>query len=67
MYLWKGLPIDQEIYLVGFKAEYNIKDDELIDRAFKRMNETGMDLIVANDVSIEGKGFLCRKILQRIS
>ena len=49
--------IDPKVYLVGFKAEYNLSDEELIDRAYKRMNETGMDLIVANDVSRENTGF----------
>lgn len=49
--------IDPKVYLVGFKAEYNLKNEELIDRAYKRMNETGMDLIVANDVSKENTGF----------
>jgi len=49
--------IDPNVYLVGFKAEYNLTNEELIDRAYKRMNETGMDLIVANDVSKENTGF----------
>jgi len=49
--------VDPDIYLVGFKAEYGISDDELIERAHKRMVEAGMDLIVANDVSREGAGF----------
>jgi len=49
--------IDPKVYLVGFKAEYNLKNEELIDRAYKRMNETGMDLIVANDVSKKNTGF----------
>jgi phosphopantothenoylcysteine decarboxylase/phosphopantothenate--cysteine ligase len=49
--------IDPKVLLVGFKAEYNIKDDELIEKASKRMKETGMDLVVANDVSRENAGF----------
>ncbi len=49
--------IDPEIYLVGFKAEYNLSDEELIERAFNRMIGAGMDLIVANDVSREKTGF----------
>jgi phosphopantothenoylcysteine decarboxylase/phosphopantothenate--cysteine ligase len=46
-----------EVYLVGFKAEYNLSDEELIDRAYKRLKGAGMDLIVANDVARKGVGF----------
>lgn len=46
-----------EIFLVGFKADYNISEDELIKSAKKRMKESGADLMVANDVSEEGAGF----------
>jgi phosphopantothenoylcysteine decarboxylase/phosphopantothenate--cysteine ligase len=42
---------------VGFKAEYNLSDEELINSARKRMKESGANLIVANDVSTEGGGF----------
>jgi phosphopantothenoylcysteine decarboxylase/phosphopantothenate--cysteine ligase len=45
------------IYLVGFKAEYNVSDEELVDRAYKRLSGVDMDLIVANDVSRKGAGF----------
>ncbi|BDZ69758.1 bifunctional phosphopantothenoylcysteine decarboxylase/phosphopantothenate--cysteine ligase CoaBC [Methanobacterium petrolearium] len=46
-----------EIFLVGFKADYNVSEDELIKSAKKRMKESGADLMVANDVSEEGAGF----------
>ena len=49
--------IDPEVFLIGFKAEYAISDEELIDRAYKRMKGAGMDLIVANDVAREKTGF----------
>lgn len=49
--------IDPGVFLVGFKAEYNVSDDMLIERAYKRLREADMDLIVANDVSREGVGF----------
>ena len=49
--------VDPGIYLVGFKAEYDVSDDELIDRAYNRLRGAGMDLIVANDVAREGVGF----------
>lgn len=46
-----------DVYLVGFKAEFGVHDDELVRRARARMDEVGMDLIVANDVAREGIGF----------
>ena len=49
--------VDPSVFLVGFKAEYNISNDELIDRAYERMIEAGVDLIVANDVARENVGF----------
>ena len=49
--------IDPDILLVGFKAEYNLKNEELIQRAYDRMIGAGMDLIVANDVSRAKTGF----------
>jgi len=49
--------VDPEVYLVGFKAEYGVSDEELIDRAYKRLKGAGMDLIVANDVARKGVGF----------
>jgi phosphopantothenoylcysteine decarboxylase/phosphopantothenate--cysteine ligase len=47
--------IDPKIFLVGFKAEYNITEEELIERSYKRLKEIKMDLIVANDVSKENR------------
>lgn len=49
--------INPEIFLVGFKVEYNISRDELIKSASKRIEEHGIDLMVANDVAVEGAGF----------
>lgn len=49
--------VDPDVYLVGFKAEFNLSNEELIERAYKRMQDTGMDLIVANDVSRDKRGF----------
>ena len=37
--------------LVGFKAEWNVPDDVLSQKAKLRSQEIGLDLIVANDVS----------------
>ncbi|HHD16062.1 MAG TPA: bifunctional phosphopantothenoylcysteine decarboxylase/phosphopantothenate--cysteine ligase CoaBC [Euryarchaeota archaeon] len=38
-------------FLVGFKAESVSDENELIKRAYERMGEVGMDLVVANDLS----------------
>jgi phosphopantothenoylcysteine decarboxylase/phosphopantothenate--cysteine ligase len=45
------------IFLVGFKAEYGVSDEELVKKAQARMESGGMDLIVANDVARESAGF----------
>ncbi len=49
--------INPNIFLVGFKAEYNVTEDELVSMAQKRIKTSGAEFIVANDVSIEGAGF----------
>jgi len=41
----------QDLFVVGFKAEYNIGDEKLVERAKKKMFDAKLDLIVANDVS----------------
>jgi phosphopantothenoylcysteine decarboxylase/phosphopantothenate--cysteine ligase len=43
--------LNPDTFLVGFKAESVSEDRELIMRAFERMKEVGMDLVVANDLS----------------
>ena len=48
---------DPDVFLVGFKAEFNVSDEELVERASTRMEEAGMDLAVANDVARESAGF----------
>lgn len=49
--------INEDIFLVGFKAEYNIPEEKMIDCAKTQMREAGTDLVVANDVSHDGCGF----------
>lgn len=49
--------IDIAGYLVGFKAEYNVSRDELLESAKRRMRESGADLMVANDVAEADAGF----------
>lgn len=46
-----------DIFLVGFKAEYNVPENELIESAKKQIANSDSDLVVANDVSIDGSGF----------
>jgi phosphopantothenoylcysteine decarboxylase / phosphopantothenate---cysteine ligase len=49
--------INPNIFLVGFKAEYNVSEEQLISLAHDRIKTSGADFIVANDVSVEGAGF----------
>ena len=42
--------------VVGFKAEVNVSDDELVKRALERMREGSWDLAIAHDVG-RGLGF----------
>lgn len=48
--------INPNIYLVGFKAEYNVTKEELINSAKKLKRESNADMVVANDVSKNGFG-----------
>lgn len=43
--------INPDIFLVGFKAEFNITRDEIIYCARKQIDDAGTDIVVANDVS----------------
>ena len=49
--------MNPKVFLVGFKAEYNVSDDELVDRAYYALKQADADLIVANDVGKEQRGF----------
>jgi phosphopantothenoylcysteine decarboxylase/phosphopantothenate--cysteine ligase len=44
-------------FLVAFKAEHKISNQELVRRARERLRTSGADLVVANDVGREGVGF----------
>src|SRR6266702_329306 len=44
-------------FLVAFKTEYKVSNEELIDEAFKIIHEKNADLVAANDVGLEGVGF----------
>ncbi len=48
--------INPNIFLVAFKALYNVSDDELIIAAKQKMRESKADLIFVNDVKRFGMG-----------
>ena len=43
--------INPDIFLVGFKAEFNISRDDIIACARRQIADAGTDLVVANDIS----------------
>ena len=43
--------INPDIFLVGFKAEFNITKSEMIKCARKQIENAGTDLVIANDIS----------------
>jgi len=49
--------VDPDVFIVGFKAEYKISKEELIEKAYRKLKESGLNLIVANDVGLTGRGF----------
>ncbi len=53
--------INPDIFLVGFKAEYNVSDEQLINSARRKMKESSADIMIANDVAIKGGGFASDK------
>ncbi len=49
--------MQNSVYLVLFKAEHDVSNDELIARAHTRLIKANADLIVANDIGRAGVGF----------
>lgn len=49
--------IKKNIVLAGFKAEHNVSERELIDRAYGLLKSADADFVVANDVGKKGRGF----------
>jgi phosphopantothenoylcysteine decarboxylase/phosphopantothenate--cysteine ligase len=49
--------VSPDTFLVAFRAEYNLSDEELIQSAYKRLKKAKADLIVANDIGRRGAGF----------
>lgn len=46
-----------DIFLVGFKAEFNISREDIIGCARKQIADAGTDLVIANDISKNGCHF----------
>lgn len=42
--------INPSIFLVGFKAQYNVSKEELLKSAYEQIENSNTDLVVANDV-----------------
>ncbi|MBI2647339.1 bifunctional phosphopantothenoylcysteine decarboxylase/phosphopantothenate--cysteine ligase CoaBC [Candidatus Woesearchaeota archaeon] len=49
--------INQKIFLVGFKAEHNVSKNFLVQSAYDILKKADADLVVANDVGKDGRGF----------
>ena len=49
--------IDNDLIVVAFKAETNLNKEQLIEKAYNRLLKSKADLIVANDVYSEDRGF----------
>ncbi|WP_409201053.1 phosphopantothenoylcysteine decarboxylase [Methanobrevibacter sp. DSM 116169] len=49
--------INSEIFLVGFKAEYNISEEQIIDCSKKQIEMAGTDLVIANDIGNKNCNF----------
>jgi phosphopantothenoylcysteine decarboxylase/phosphopantothenate--cysteine ligase len=45
-------------FVIGFKAEYNVDETELLERTRRRMEEGGWDMALAHDVAKMGFGTL---------
>ncbi|MEK6808809.1 MAG: phosphopantothenoylcysteine decarboxylase, partial [Nanoarchaeota archaeon] len=43
--------INKKVFLVGFKAEYNLNKEQLIKKAYQRLKKAKCDMIVANDIA----------------
>ena len=45
--------IQKNVFLVGFKAETNIPKEKLINKARKKLEESNVDFIIANDIGLK--------------
>jgi phosphopantothenoylcysteine decarboxylase/phosphopantothenate--cysteine ligase len=44
-------------FIVGFKAEYQTTDEQLLEAANSKLHENELDMVVANDIARPGAGF----------
>jgi len=44
----------KDTFLVAFKADYNVPDSVLVEKAYKKMQKSGADIIIANDLGRKG-------------
>ena len=51
--------INSNIFIVGFKAEDGLSEGDLIKKATNKKNQYDVDLMVANDILVEGAGPGC--------
>lgn len=51
--------INSNIFIVGFKAEAGLSKGDLIKKATNKKNQYDVDLMVANDILVEGAGPGC--------
>ncbi len=49
--------LNSRIFLVGFKAEYNLPKNKLIESAYWLLKSANADLVIANDVGKKNAGF----------
>jgi len=49
--------INPDTFLVAFRAEYNLSDEELVQSAYERLKKAKADLIAANDIGRKEVGF----------
>ncbi|MBE6485949.1 MAG: bifunctional phosphopantothenoylcysteine decarboxylase/phosphopantothenate--cysteine ligase CoaBC [Methanosphaera stadtmanae] len=48
--------LNPEVFVVGFKAEADVSEENLITKAKNRMEKYDLNLMVANDISLENSG-----------
>ena len=49
--------LKKNILLIGFKAEYNVSEKVLVERAYGLLKDANADFVIANDVGKKGRGF----------
>lgn len=49
--------ISPKTILIAFKAEYNLSEKLLIEKALEKLKESQADIVVANDISRRNRGF----------